>query len=72
MRVKSIGPQYVVNVSGPLYGHDMRRLERVCGPALEQARIPLTLNLRAATSIDAAARAYLEHLQARGATVRYR
>jgi hypothetical protein len=72
MRVTSTEPQYVVSLSGPLHAHDMRRLEQVCGPALEQPRIPLTLNLRAATSIDAAAHAYLKHLEARGATVRYR
>lgn len=71
MRVTSIGPHFVISLSGPLCGHDMRRLERLCGRALEQPRIPLTLNLQAATSIDPPARAYLERLEARGATVRY-
>ncbi len=71
MRVKSTAPNYVVDMSGPLCGQDMRRLEQRCGRALEQQQIPLVLNLRAATSIDAAARAYLKHLEARGATVRY-
>ena len=47
----------VVSMSGPRYGHDMRRLDQLRGPALEQQQIPLTLNLRAATSIDGAARA---------------
>lgn len=68
MRVKSADGRYLVTVSGQLRGRDLRRLERACGPALEQEYPPLTVQLAAPVS-DASARRYLERLAERGALV---
>ena len=70
MHVKSMGGRYVVSLSGSLSGRDLRRLERLCGPALEQPTIPLTLCLSSRIAIDRSAQAYLNRLEARGAVVR--
>ena len=69
--VKSDEGRYLVTMSGHLSGRDLRRLEQLCGPALEQRTLPLTLRLKPATSVDLPARAYLERLIERGAIVRF-
>jgi len=69
MRVRSDGGRYRVTVSGHLTGHDLGRLERLCGPALVQETPPLSLRLTPASTLDQSARAYLERLIRRGATV---
>jgi hypothetical protein len=69
--VKPAHGRYIVTMSGHLSARDLRRLERLCGPALEQQQLPLTLRLRRASSIDQSARAYLDHLVERGAVVEH-
>jgi hypothetical protein len=69
MRVRSTEGRYHVTVTGKLGGRDLRRLERACGPALEQCQPPLTVRLAAVAAIDAPARAYLDRLMQRGAVV---
>ena len=61
--------RYRVSVRGRLSALDLQRLERACGPALEHKEVPLKLLLRGVTSIDEAASAFLDNLQARGALV---
>jgi hypothetical protein len=68
MKVTSTEGRYQVTVTGNLGGRDLGRLERACGPALEQQRLPLTLRL-AVAAIDQSARAYLDRLIQRGAIV---
>ena len=69
MRVTSARGRYQVTVTGNLGGRDLRRLERACGPALEQPRPPLTVRLAAVAAIDQSAKAYLDRLIRRGAVV---
>ena len=69
MRVTSAEGRYHVTVTGSLGGRDLRRLERACGPALEQRLPPVTIRLSARAVIDGSARAYLERLMRRGALV---
>lgn len=71
MRVNSLGGRYLVTMTGQLSGRDLRRLEQLCGPALEQKDIPLTVCLDRTTSVDQSARAYLDRLMQRGAVVRF-
>jgi hypothetical protein len=59
-----------VTVSGQLAAGDLRRLEHVCGPALEQSRLALELDLRDVTGMDEPARLFLDSLRRRGAVVR--
>ncbi|MGH9143178.1 MAG: hypothetical protein ACRD2I_18755 [Vicinamibacterales bacterium] len=61
---------YRLTLEGRLAAGDLKRLERACGQALEHKLVPLELNLEKVSSIDAAARAYLERLRSRGAHVR--
>jgi hypothetical protein len=61
----------VVAVEGALGARDLRRLERACGPAIEQRR-SLRITLTPGGHMDAAARAYVEQLRARGALVQER
>lgn len=61
--------RYRVSVRGRLSALDLQRLERACGPALEHKKVPLELLLAGVTSIDDAASAFLERLQARGAVL---
>lgn len=56
-----------MTMSGHLRGRDLRRLERLCGPALEYESPPLTLRMKSNTTTDDAARAFLDHLIDRGA-----
>jgi hypothetical protein len=62
---------YRITIHGPLEASDLRRLERVCGRALEREVPPLAIVLDA-LALDPIAKAYLERLRARGATIRLR
>jgi hypothetical protein len=62
---------YRITVHGPLEAADLRRLEKVCGKALECEVPPLAIHLDA-LALDPIAEAYLERLQARGVVVRLR
>ncbi|HEY7291025.1 MAG TPA: hypothetical protein VH583_14410 [Vicinamibacterales bacterium] len=64
-----VGALYRATLKGRLSARDLKRLERACGSALVQKRLPLEVNLQNVTSLDEAARAYLEKLRARGARV---
>jgi hypothetical protein len=59
-----------ITLRGRLEARDLKRLERACGAALQQKRLPLELDIQRLTSIDHSAEAYLEKLIARGAQVR--
>ena len=67
--VKSDDARSRVTVSGPLQARDLRRLERACGPALEKKQMALELRLRGVEQMDAAARAFLNRLVDRGASI---
>ena len=69
MSVKMVGGRSVVTIDGQLAARDLRRLEHLCGRALEQPRAPLTLRLREATANDQVVQAYLDQLVKRGAVV---
>ena len=69
IRVQSRDCRYRVTLVGRLGAVDLRRLERACGRALEEARPPLTIELRRVTAIDTAARSFLDRLAARGVVV---
>jgi hypothetical protein len=69
VRVRSAHGHYRVTITGRLGGRDLGRLERACGPALEQPRAPLTVRVAAVTAIDESAKAYLDRLMQRGAMV---
>jgi hypothetical protein len=69
--MKAVGGRYLVTMSGHLSARDLRRLEQLCGPALEQPTLPLTLRLKPAVSIDAPAQAYLHRLVERGAVLQF-
>jgi len=58
-----------VTIRGKLAAADLKRLEHACGPALEQRQLYLQIVLRDGDVKDAAARAYLDRLQLRGARV---
>jgi hypothetical protein len=59
----------VVIITGPLRASDLRRLERACGPALEQRELQLEIRLEDASDVDEASRAFLDGLTSRGATL---
>jgi hypothetical protein len=63
------GSMHYVSIEGALSFRDLRVLERVCGPALEQARLALEIHLGAVTTIDESARVYLDRLVRRGAVL---
>lgn len=69
MRLKLVDGQYCVQMDGSITGRDLRRLERLCGPALERPIVPLTLRLGRLSSVDLVARTYFERLVQRGALV---
>jgi hypothetical protein len=56
-------------MSGHVTSRDLGRLERLCAPALEHERLPLTLHLKHKSTVDPAARAYLTRLVDRGAVL---
>jgi hypothetical protein len=63
---------YRVTIAGQLGAADLRRLERACGPALEQRHLALQLDLRAMTGSDAVSDAFIGRLIERGARVQSR
>ncbi len=65
--VKHVDGRSCVTVSGQLSAADLRRLERACGAALEHKRVELELQLSQVSSMDAAARAFVQRLVDRGA-----
>jgi hypothetical protein len=69
MRVTAVDGRYRVTVAGALRSRDLRRLERACGSALEQALLPVTVRLTAGAPLDPGAKAYLGRLIQRGALV---
>lgn len=69
MRAREDGDQQCVSISGHLTGRDLGRLERLCARRLAQERLRLTLRLAAGTQVDGPARAYMDRLARRGATV---
>jgi hypothetical protein len=58
-----------ITLKGRLRAADLSRLERACGSALHEKLLPLELDVQQVTSVDDAARAYLERLRARGARI---
>ena len=69
MRMMLVPGGYLVAMSGHVAARDLRRLERLCGPALEQPRLPLTLRLSRSSTLDLSAQAYFDRLVRRGAVV---
>jgi hypothetical protein len=61
--------KYRIAVQGPLRASDLRRLERVCGRALEYEAPPLVIFLDSPPD-DPIAEAYLDRLRLRGAVIR--
>lgn len=59
----------VIRIRGVLCAADLHRLERACGRLLERERLDLRLVFDAAGAMDSSARAYVDRLQARGASV---
>src|SRR5687768_5102215 len=70
-RIRISGPPNAlrVSVAGRLRVTDMGRLEHACGPALVAHQLTLELDLTRVTSLDAPARALIDRLDARGASV---
>jgi hypothetical protein len=60
---------YRVMLEGRFSAADLKRLERACRYAFEHKFLPLDLDLGRVTSIDDAARFYLERLRSRGACI---
>ena len=71
MSVKTACGRYCITLSGHLSSRDLRRLEQLCGPALEQQTTPLTLRLTRITSADQSAQAFLDRLVQRGAVLQF-
>lgn len=63
------GISYRLRLTGRFSARDLKRLERACRYALEHKLVPLELDLTHVSSIDSAARVYMERLRARGARV---
>ncbi|HEV3484815.1 MAG TPA: hypothetical protein VG106_05365 [Vicinamibacterales bacterium] len=70
--VKRSRDGHCVTVAGHLGAADLRRLERACGPALEQRYIALRLDLTTMTGSDPVSQAFLERLVDRGARIQSR
>jgi hypothetical protein len=69
IRLKLMDGRYCVKMFGCVTARDLRRLERLCGPALERPVVPLTLRLAPSSSVDVVAQTYLERLVRRGAVL---
>jgi hypothetical protein len=69
IRLKLMDGRYCVKLFGCVTARDLRRLERLCGPALERPVVPLTLRLAPSSSVDVVAQTYLERLVQRGAVL---
>ena len=63
------GEQYRIAISGTFAARDLKRLEHACRDALQQEYVPIELDVADVTTMDDAARTYLDGLQARGARV---
>ena len=61
--------RYCVSVAGRLSRHDLRRLERACGRAMEYPTPRLELRITGPTDVDPAVRFFLDCLRARGAII---
>jgi hypothetical protein len=60
-----------ITIAGRLAASDMGRLEHACAPALTDRTAALDIDLRAATEVDASARAVLVRMALRGARVEF-
>lgn len=58
-----------MTLTGRVMAGDLRRLEHACAPALERQDMSLELWLATGTTLDTAARAFVERLVSRGARV---
>lgn len=67
--VARAGDRYRVTIIGALHAKDLRRLERACRAALQHEHVPIELNVKRVTAIDASARLYIRCLCARGASL---
>jgi hypothetical protein len=67
--VARVSDLYRVVITGCLEAQDLKCLELACAEALQHEGVPLELSVERVTSIDEGARAYLEHLRTRGASV---
>lgn len=63
---------YCVTIAGFLGAPDLRRLERACGPALEQRDVALQLDLTGMTGSDPVSNAFVGRLVERGARIQHR
>ena len=69
LRVRLSNGKRLVTVRGRLAARDLRRLERACGPALEQREVPLELRLSEHGDLDEATQLFLAGLVRRGAVL---
>jgi hypothetical protein len=58
-----------VTVRGQLAAADLRRLERACGPALEQREVALEVEVDDVSTIDETSQLFLAQLVRRGAVL---
>jgi hypothetical protein len=58
-----------VTIRGPLAAGDLRRLERLCGPALEEREIRLEVRLLGVGAMDESSRLFITGLVRRGAAL---
>jgi hypothetical protein len=72
MRLTVAHGRRVVRIRGSFTARDLRKFERLCGPALEQRTLPLTVRVGTDSRLDDSAQAYLDRLVARGAVVQFR
>jgi len=70
-RIRSVARQgnYRVSIRGALSVRDLGRLERACGPAIEQINVPLDIRMKVVTGMDEEARTFLHQLVSRGAII---
>jgi len=61
--------KYYVTVLGRLTRSDLKRLERMCGPALEHRELALEIRLTDSMAFDASTLFFLRQLRSRGAVV---
>jgi hypothetical protein len=67
IRARVVQGKRRVTVKGRLVAADLRRLERACGPALEQRELSLEVRFVEAEVGDEPARLFLQNLAKRGA-----
>lgn len=58
-----------VTIRGPLAAGDLRRLEQLCGPALEEREIRLEVRLVGVRAMDESSRLFITGLVRRGAAL---